>query len=308
MNLRHIEVFHALMRSASMTEAARRLHVSQPAISTVLKHAEQRLGMKLFLRAGGRLVPTPEAIALFPEVEHIFTRLDALSRSAQGLRDAASGMITVAAAPTLANVLLPAAVAAFTAERPQVRVLIRTLPTAQIIAGVRDRASDLGLIYEPATPIEEDIAAEAVGRFRVACVLPRAHPLAAKESIRPEDLANLPLITFGAHTPLGARLAAAFAAAGLPFEVRVDSSSSSTSVFLAAAGAGVALVDSAGTLGDAFPTLTARPFLPPLESGVLLLHARDRPRSRLAAAFARKLTHAAGTTAASNADAAGADE
>jgi DNA-binding transcriptional LysR family regulator len=281
-----------------MTEAARRLHVSQPAISTVLKHAEQRLGMKLFQRAGGRLFPTPEAIALFPDVEHIFTRLEALSRSAQGLRDAASGVISVAASPTLANVLLPAAIAAFTSERPQVRVQLRTLPTAQIIAGVRDRATDLGLIYEPAVPVEEDISTETVGSFHVACVLPRAHTLAAKESIRPEDLSGLPLITFGAHTPLGARLAAAFAEAGVPFDVRVDSSSSSTSVFLAAAGAGIALVDSAGALGDAFPTLTVRRFLPRIESRVLLLHARDRPRSRLAAAFARKLTQAASVTAA----------
>ena len=70
---------------------------------------------------------------------------------------------------------------------------LRTLPTAQIIAGVRDRATDLGLIYEPASPVEEDIATETVGSFRVACVLPRAHPLAAKESIRPEDLAGLPI-------------------------------------------------------------------------------------------------------------------
>lgn len=298
MNLRHIEVFHALMRSSSMTEAARRLHVSQPAISTVLKHAEQRLGMQLFQRTGGRLFPTPEAIALFPDVEHIFTRLEALSRSAQGLREAASGMISVAASPTLANVLLPTAIAAFTAERPQVRVQLRTLPTGQIIAAVRDRATDLGLIYEPAGAIDEDIATETVGSFRLACVLPHTHGQAAKEAIRPRDLAGLPLITFGASSPLGARLAACFAAAGVPFDVSVESSSSSTSLFLAAAGAGVALVDSAGALGAAFPTLTVRPFLPNIESRVLLLHARDRPRSRLAAAFARTLTRPMAASAA----------
>jgi DNA-binding transcriptional LysR family regulator len=292
-NLRHIEVFHALMRSSNMTEAARRLHVSQPAISTVLKHAEQRLGMKLFQRAGGRLFPTPEAIALYPDVEHIFTRLEALARSAQGLRDAASGVISVSAAPTLANVLLPAAIAAFTAEKPGVRVLLKALPTAQIIAGVRDRASDLGLVYEPAAPIDDDIAAEAVGSFRVACVVPREHPLATRDAVRPEDLRGEQLVTFGPDTPLGARLAAAFRAAGIPFEVRVESSSSSSSLFLVAAGAGVGLVDSAGTLGEAFPTLVMRDFLPRIESRVLLLHARARPRSRLAAAFAKKLTVAA---------------
>jgi DNA-binding transcriptional LysR family regulator len=296
-NLRHIEVFHALMRSSSMTEAARRLHVSQPAVSTVLKHAEQRLGMKLFQRAGGRLTPTPEAVALFPDVEHIFTRLEALSRSAQGLRDAASGLLSVAAAPTLANALLPAAVAAFTAGRPQLRVQLRTLPTRQILAGVRDRAFDLGLVYEPAAAVDDDIAVEAAGSFRVACVVPHDDPLAAKESVGPADLLGRPLITFGPDTPLGARLAAAFAAAGVPFDVRVESTASSTSVCLVAAGAGVALVDSTSVLGDGFPALAVRDFVPRIESRVLLLHARDHPRSRLAAAFARKLSEVAAMAA-----------
>lgn len=289
MNLRHIEVFYALMRSSSMTEAARRLHVSQPAISTVLKHCEQRLGMQLFQRVGGRLFPTPEAIALLPDVEHIFTRLEALNRSAEGLRDAASGIISVAASPTLASVLLPPAITAFMAERPQVRIMLRALPTSQIFAGVRDRAFDLGLVYEPPGAVDDDITAETVGSFHLACVMPREHPLAARQTLGPEDLRGLPLITFGPATPLGARLAASFRAAAVPFEVRVESSSSSTSLFLVAAGAGIGLVDSAGALGEAFPTLTVREFEPRIESRILLLHARDRPRSRLAAAFARKL-------------------
>jgi DNA-binding transcriptional LysR family regulator len=292
-NLRHIEVFHALMRSSTMTEAARRLHVSQPAISTVLKHAEQRLGMKLFERAGGRLSPTPEAISLYPEVEHIFTRLEALSRSAQGLRDAASGVISIAATPTLANVVLPGAIAAFTMERPGLRVLLKALPTAEIIAGVRDRAFDLGLVYEPAAPPGEDIGTETVVAVRIACVLPRAHPLAARESLGPEDLRGQPLVTFGPDTPLGGRLAAAFRDAGVPFEPRVESGSSSASLFIVQAGAGIGLVDAAGGLGDAFPNLVVRDFVPRIESRVLLLHARLRPPSRLAAAFARTLTLAA---------------
>jgi DNA-binding transcriptional LysR family regulator len=288
-NLRHIEVFHALMRAASMTEAARRLGVSQPAISTVLKHAEQRLGMKLFQRAGGRLIPTPEAISLFPDVDQIFTRIEALNRSAQGLRDAASGVLSVAATPTLANVVLPPAIAAFTAERPQVRVIVQGRPTNQIITGVRDRTCDLGLIYEPAGPMDEDIAAESVGTFRLACVMPRSHPLAAQAVIGPVDLAEEPLITFGLQTPLGARLATVFREAGVPLTIRIESSASSTSVFLVAAGAGVAVVDSAGTLGDSFPMLTVRDFEPRIECRVLLLHGRDRQRSRLADSFARQL-------------------
>src|SRR5271168_4150847 len=48
MNLRHMEVFHAIMRTGSVTGAARALNVTQPAVSAVLKHCETQLKMKLF--------------------------------------------------------------------------------------------------------------------------------------------------------------------------------------------------------------------------------------------------------------------
>ena len=59
LNLRKLEVFHAIMRTGSVTAAAADLNVSQPAISAVLKHTEQRLCFKLFERLGGRACTPP---------------------------------------------------------------------------------------------------------------------------------------------------------------------------------------------------------------------------------------------------------
>ena len=80
LNLRHVEVFHAIMRAGTITEAARVLNVTQPAVSAALKQLERRLGMNLFDRVGGRLQPTPEARALLPDVAEIFGRIGALRR------------------------------------------------------------------------------------------------------------------------------------------------------------------------------------------------------------------------------------
>ena len=55
MNLRHIEVFHAVYVNGSVSAAARMLNVSQPSVSKVLRHAESLLGFELFQRAAGRL-------------------------------------------------------------------------------------------------------------------------------------------------------------------------------------------------------------------------------------------------------------
>jgi len=58
-----MEVFNAVMRSGSMTGAARALNVTQRAVSAVLKHCESQSNMQPFTRGSGRLQPTPEAKA-----------------------------------------------------------------------------------------------------------------------------------------------------------------------------------------------------------------------------------------------------
>jgi len=120
MRLRQIEGFRAVMMTGSVSEAARLLHVSQPVVSRVLQHAEAGLGFALFERKRGRLLPTPEAQALFSQVQRAWdeiARIDALSAN---LRHGASGLLRVAATPSLATSVLPAALAAMRAAQPGV--------------------------------------------------------------------------------------------------------------------------------------------------------------------------------------------
>ena len=64
-NLRHIEIFHAVMTTGNLTEAAQLLHTSQPTVSRELARLEQLLDYALFERAQGRLRPTARALALY---------------------------------------------------------------------------------------------------------------------------------------------------------------------------------------------------------------------------------------------------
>jgi DNA-binding transcriptional LysR family regulator len=169
-----------------------------------------------------------------------------------------------------------------------VQVVLRALPGTEILAGVRDRAAELGITYEPPIPLDDDLVGESVHTTHVTCIMPREHPLASHCTVRPKDLARLGLVTFGPLTPLGARIDAAFRAEGFTPNLAVQSSSSLTSCFLVAAGCGVALIDSAAsTVG--FPDLITRQFTPRIESRIIVLHRRNRPRSRLAVAFAQQL-------------------
>jgi DNA-binding transcriptional LysR family regulator len=89
MRLRHIEIFQAIRQTGTVSGAAQLLHVSQPAVSKVLQHAEQQLGFPLFLRVRGKLQATPEALELEREVDKVSESLQGVRRLAQSLRRAA---------------------------------------------------------------------------------------------------------------------------------------------------------------------------------------------------------------------------
>src|SRR5690606_39861483 len=79
LGLRHVEVVYAVMLTGTITGAAARLNVSQPAISNCVKEAEERLGFPLFTRQHGRVFPTERATAIFSEIERSFTGLDTIN-------------------------------------------------------------------------------------------------------------------------------------------------------------------------------------------------------------------------------------
>jgi DNA-binding transcriptional LysR family regulator len=288
MNVRQLEIFHAIMKAGSMTEAARNLNVSQPAVSAMLKHTEGQLGMKLFQRINGRLHPTPEALSLLPEAEAIFARIDGLNRIAQDLKGGRAGQIAVAASPTLVNAFLPKAVALFRQTRPLVRFNIQSLPTPQVVERVVRREVDLALVYAPAD--DPAVEVESLAVLEIACVMPRDHALSARAAVEPQDLAQEPVITYGPQTPLGSLIDTAFRDRGHPPPpIAVQASSAITACLMTSHGAGIALVDPSFVVSRIFPDLVVKPFRPTVDVRVQLMYARDRPRSRLAMQFADQL-------------------
>lgn len=107
MRLRHIEIFQAIRQTGSVSGAAQLLHVSQPAVSKVLQHAELRLGFPLFLRVRGKLQPTPEALLLEREVDKVTESLQGVQRLAESLRSEPGHRLRIGSTPALALSLLP---------------------------------------------------------------------------------------------------------------------------------------------------------------------------------------------------------
>jgi len=292
MNLRQLEIFHAIMQAGSVTGAARVLNVTQPAVSNVLKHAEQQLGFKLFERIGGRLHPTPEASQLLPDVDEIFGRIGTLNRVVQDVRDGRFGRIVVATSPTLVNAFLPRAIAQFRRRNPAVRVSIQSLPTPLVVERVARREVDMGLVYAPVT--DGAVETEPLVVTEMSCVVPRKHRLARKSEIGAADLAGAAVVSLGAAPRIGALIEEECRTAGVAAPaVDIEASSSLAACLLVSAGAGVGLVDRATSLSGKFDELTFRPFRPRIWVEVQLIYPRGRPRSRAANQLAEQLRRSA---------------
>jgi DNA-binding transcriptional LysR family regulator len=280
---RQLEIFRAVMESGSVTEAARLLRVSQPAVSKILQQAEGQLGFQLFIREHGSLTPTAEARKLLPELIKGLAAMESVHRLADDLRDARSGVVTVAASASFGTSLIGATIERFRSSRPKARVVLQTLLNHEIVEFVAEHKVDLGLALSPA----EDSATSAHDfcSADLLCVMPRDHPLAAGKNVTPADLQDFPLISFSRDRPIGALIEAAYIRAGLRRKVAIEVTQSWTACALVQAGSGIAVVDGFAWLGGMFPELVAKPLAPAVRITGRLLSPRHRPISRLAYAF-----------------------
>ncbi|HCW97256.1 MAG TPA: LysR family transcriptional regulator, partial [Pantoea sp.] len=106
-NWRHIEIFHAVMTSGNLTQAATLLNTSQPTVSRELARLETQLGLRLFSRVRGRLQPTVQGLRLFEEVQRSWYGLDRIMEAADGLRQFRQGELSIACLPVFSQSLLP---------------------------------------------------------------------------------------------------------------------------------------------------------------------------------------------------------
>ncbi|HJV62108.1 MAG TPA: LysR family transcriptional regulator [Albitalea sp.] len=189
MRLRHIEVFQAVMETGSMSAAARLIHLTQSAVSRSVANAELHLGYPLFHRAGGRLVPTTEGLALFEESSAIFERLESLKRMASRLKMGEQGIVRIAAVPAACHRLLPDALARFHHINPQVTVEVHTVHKKQIAGELVSRAADLGIDYD--TISHPGVQARTLGSGPLYAMLPGRHAKAVADGLGAAQLIEM---------------------------------------------------------------------------------------------------------------------
>lgn len=287
LNLRQIEMFRSIMVTGSISRAADLLNVSQPAISRMLSHLEQRLGIALFERIKGRLYPTPEAKRLLIEANAVYRSVQRVNEVAEDLIENRLGHLRIACSPSLGQGLLPQAVSLFLRQHPDSRVSIFTLVPQVLTQALLTQQADIGVVLLPES--HPNLLSQQLYRNRLVVALPADHALVSKERVSVTDLAGESVIGYGSDMPIGTLVRQLFVDAGVNVRQKVDAQQVHVACSLVQHGVGLALVDQVTTAGPLWTKITTRPLAEDIEIPIHIQRPTFEPLSRLGHAFVETL-------------------
>ncbi|PRA51915.1 LysR substrate-binding domain-containing protein [Brucella pituitosa] len=277
MNIRQLEAFHNTIETGSVTHAAERMRISQPAVSKLLRSFSDACGFQLFVRTNGRLTPTLEARMLATEVAKMFSGTARVARLADAVRNQEWGEITLVAPPALTTRFLAQSLAPLLADQPDIHFTMRSLPSPRIIDLVAAQQVDIGLSVLPFE--NPNVEAERLIRFEMICILPAGHPLADKAVVDLEDLSSDPFISLARDDCSLMTIDRAFQIKGVQKKNRIEVPLSETACCFVASGVGVSIVPSFVGLDFAPDMLIRRRIVPETTIDLWLLTPKNHPRS-----------------------------
>ncbi|MEP7132317.1 MAG: LysR substrate-binding domain-containing protein [Acidobacteriota bacterium] len=196
LEIRHLKLLVMVSEEGSLTSAARRLNLTQSALSHQLRDAERVLGRALFLRDSRRMVLTAAGRRLLTSARAVVDELEAASRDIRGSSRSPEGILRLATECYTCYHWLPAALSEFSAEFPQVEVQIVADATREPLPALLDGRIDLAIVSDPVR--SPRVRIQPLFRDELVVVLPPGHRLAAASRIEAADFAFETLITYGA--------------------------------------------------------------------------------------------------------------
>lgn len=193
MNLHHLSVFREVMRTGSMSEAAKNLGRTQPAISLALKSLEASLDITLFDRDTRNLKPVPEAYYLLAEADSLLGQMSRLQRTMKRIQVGEQGEVQLAVMPGVSTVLFPEFLSNYSQSRPDIGISLHTRSSTQL----RELVSSQGVDFGFGDFDEDHSRTEQTQVTKISAdsyfAVPRTHALAGLTEIELHDLKDMTL-------------------------------------------------------------------------------------------------------------------
>jgi DNA-binding transcriptional LysR family regulator len=240
-NSRQVEAFRAMMLTGSVTEAAKLMAVTQPAVSRLLRDFRALLKMELFERRGSGLVPTAAATALYMEVERSFVGLERITAAAEEIRSRRTGTLRIAALPALSNGYLPRLAGRFLKDRPNLNLAFFGVISPIVVDWVLNHQCDIGFAEVPIA--HSGLPSVRLPALPRVAILPAGHRLAVKAMLEPRDFEGETFVSLSAGSSSRHLIDQAFNRDDVRRVLRVETSLSEIMCGMVSSGLGVAICD-----------------------------------------------------------------
>lgn len=191
-SIRQLKAFVAIAEHGSFVEASERLHLSQPALSIAIRKLEESVGGVLFNRSPRGVQLTPEGRFFLPTARRLIGDWEDALGDLGELFNKQRGKVTLAALPTLAAGFLPAVLADYRRQYPNIAISVHDVLASQVDELVSDRRADIGFSVCPSRTEATHFEPLVDDHFVAVC--PHGHPLLARDKVRWEELLGYPII------------------------------------------------------------------------------------------------------------------
>ncbi len=189
---RNMLAFLRVAESATFAEAAEKLHVTQPALSSAIKKMEEQLGGKLFSRSTRRIQLTPEGETLLPTARRLINDWDDAFDDMQHLFSMRQGKLTIAAMPSFTDSRLPMMIRDYHQAHPNIRLRVLDVVMESVIDAVLSGRAEIGFTFEPEN--EEGLAFQPLFDDSFVVVVDASHALAVQQSVSLKTCLQYPFI------------------------------------------------------------------------------------------------------------------
>lgn len=193
MELRVLRYFLTIAREGSITNAANVLHVTQPTLSRQIHDLEEELGQQLFVRGSRNMSLTAEGMILRKRAEEIISMVDKTEAEFHSMNNVVSGDIYIGGGETEAVKLIAQIVCELRSAYPEIHYHLYSGNAEDVTERLDKGLLDFGLLIQPADISKYDYL-NIPAKDTWGVIMRKDSSLAEKETIRKEDLLNVPLI------------------------------------------------------------------------------------------------------------------
>jgi len=280
---RQIDAFKTVVQTGTVTESARMLGISQPAVSRLISDFENEVGFQLFSRSGRNLKATPEAMLLVEEVRRALSGLEQIKHTASAIKNFRHAQLRLISTPAFSTLIAPTLIRKFADRRPDAMVSLEVQSTDVAIEWMVSQNIDFGIA--PATLVNPATRSHPLTETRSICVFPRGHRLEGKKRVKPQDLEGESFVSYLPDSQFRFEMDQIFTKAGVGRRLQYEARTTDAIARLVAQGLGVSIIVSMEGLPGEAKDYSSAPFTPEIPFNGALIWSQQRTMSAVARDF-----------------------